>query len=170
MVTQLTRVLTVGALLLLPAVLRADKKIDDTVAKAVSQLEKNRDAKDEPLKNADKLAKDTANPEALLGAARIYVAVGKLDEAKKAASAAAAITSAAPEVRAQVLSQLAAIELRAGSGQDALTHAQEAAKLSQAPEVIATLANAQARVSQRSQRAQDVGGPRQGRPHQLGCA
>jgi superkiller protein 3 len=148
MVTQLTRVLTVGALLLPAAIALADKKIDDTVAKAVSQLEKNRDAKDEPLKSADKLMKDGAsNPEALLGAARIYAAVGKLDEAKKAATAAAAITSATPEVRAQVLTQLANLDLRAGTGKDALAHAQEAANLSKAPEVIATLANAQARVS-----------------------
>jgi tetratricopeptide (TPR) repeat protein len=146
MVTKLTRFLTAGVLLL-PAVARADKKIDDTVAKAIGQLEKNRDAKDEPLKNAEKLAKDGAsNPEALLGAARIYLAVGKLDEAKKEAAAAAGIPSAPPELHAQALSQLASIELRAGAGKDALDHAQEAAKLSQTPEVMATLASAQARV------------------------
>jgi tetratricopeptide (TPR) repeat protein len=146
MVTQLTRVLTAG-LLLVPAVVRADKKIDDTVAKAIGQLEKNRDAKDEPLKNADKLAKDPG-AESQLGAARIYVAVGKLDEAKKAAAKAVEVSaSGTPELRAQALSYLSAVELRAGAGKDALAHAQEAAKLSQLPEILANLANAQSRVS-----------------------
>src|SRR5688500_4156319 len=129
MVTKLTRVVMAG-LILLPALAGADKKIDDAVAKAFGQIDRNKDILDEPLKIADKLAKET-NAEAQLGAARIYARTGKLDLAAGAARKAVELSaSATPELRAQTLDQLAQLELRVASGQDALAHAQEAAKLS----------------------------------------
>jgi len=146
MVTQLTRVLTAG-LLLVPAIVRADKKVDETVAKAIGQLEKNRDAKDEPLRKRRKLAKD---PGAEIPARRgpDLRRRRQAGRGQKAAAKAVEVSaSGTPELRAQALSSLAAIELRAGAGKDALAHAQEAAKLSQLPEILANLANAQSRVS-----------------------
>jgi tetratricopeptide (TPR) repeat protein len=145
MVTKLTRVVMAG-LVLLPALAGADKKIDDAVAKAFGQIDKNRDILDDALKIADKLAKET-NAEAQLGASRIYAKAGKLDlsiaSGRKAVELSAAAT---PELRAQTLDQLAQLELRVASGKDALAHAQEAAKLSPMPDILATLARAQAKV------------------------
>jgi tetratricopeptide (TPR) repeat protein len=145
MVTALTRALTIGVLLL-PGLLLADKKVDDTVAKAIGQIDKDRENIDEPLKNAEKLAKDQT-AEAQLGASRIYLRAGKLDLAAATAKKAVELSaSAAPEVRAQALDQLAQLELRISNGKDALAHAQEAAKLAQTPDILATLARAQAKV------------------------
>lgn len=147
MVTLLRRVLTV-ALLALPVLVYADKKVDETVAKALGQLEKNRENTTDPITAADKLAKEATSVDSQLGAARIYAHAGKLDEGLAAARKASELSaSATPEVRAQILNQLAALELRVGTSKDALAHAQEAAKLSQAPEILATLVRAQVKVS-----------------------
>lgn len=145
MVTALTRALTIGVLLL-PGLAFADKKVDDTVAKAIGQIDKDRENIDDALRNAEKLAKDQTT-DAQLGASRIYLRGGKLDLATATAKKAVELSaSVAPEVRAQALDQLAQLDLRISNGKDALAHAQEAAKLSQTPEILATLARAQAKV------------------------
>jgi tetratricopeptide (TPR) repeat protein len=122
---------------------RADKKTDEAVQKAFAQIEAGKF--DDALKSAEKLGRDAKKPDALVASSRILARVGKLEDAlMRARASVEASAAAAPAVRGRALENLAALELRIGTGKDALAHAQEAAKLD--PAATATLARAQARV------------------------
>jgi tetratricopeptide (TPR) repeat protein len=129
-------------LLLLPASARSESKVDQTVRKAVELIDKGK--VDEALQSIEKLQKETG-AEAQLGVSKVLTRAGKLDEALAAARKSTESPSSPAELRGQALAQLAALELRVGSSRDALAHAQEATKLSTAPETQATYIRAWAR-------------------------
>jgi tetratricopeptide (TPR) repeat protein len=133
---------SVLVLLLVAAPARAaESKVDQAVKKAYEAVDKGK--ADEAQKTAEKMLKD-GKPEDLTGASRVFARLGKLDDAI-AASRKAAASPSTGEIRAQVLAQLASMELRVGSGRDALAHAREAKGLSTSPEVQAAYIRSLAR-------------------------
>jgi tetratricopeptide (TPR) repeat protein len=128
---------------LLAGPLRADKRVDDAVAKAEEQIAKGR--ADEAVKTIQKL---TSQPsaEAFTAAARLQVRMGKVEEA--AASAAKAVElagSAAPEAKAAAYATLSGLDLLRGTGRDAAANAQKAVEAQASPVALAALAHAQVR-------------------------
>ena len=124
-----------------------DKRVDDAVGRAESQLEKGR--ADEAVKTMQKVAGQVPGPESQAALARIQEKAGLFDEAAASAAKAVEMSSgAAPEVRAAALATLAALDLSRGSTADALKHAQEAAQLLPNGTTLAVLARAQARAQQ----------------------
>lgn len=83
---------------------RADKKLDDAVAKAETQLARGKE--DEAVRILQKAASQAPrDPEAPQALARMFLRLGKLDEAGMALGKAGELASAAqPNVRARVLS------------------------------------------------------------------
>jgi superkiller protein 3 len=137
-------VLLIAACGLLAAPLRADKRVDDAVAKAEDQLQKGKF--DEALKTVQKLVSQPS-PEAYTAAARLQVRMGKVEEA--AASAAKAVElagSATPDVKAAALATLSQMDLLRGTGKDALANAHKAVEAAATPVALAALARAQVRV------------------------
>jgi tetratricopeptide (TPR) repeat protein len=130
------------ALLLVPVTVRAgESKVDQAVKKAYEAIDKGK--ADDAQKAAEKMLKD-GKPEDLTGASRVLARLGKLDDAI-AASRKAAAGASSGEIRAQVLAQLASMELRVGSGREALAHSREAKGLSTSPEVQAAYIRSLAR-------------------------
>lgn len=130
-----------------PATAWADKRVDDAVARAESQLAKGKP--DEAVKTMQKVASQVPGPESQAALARIQEKAGLIEEAAASAAKAVEVSSgAAPEARAVALATLAGLDLSRGSGADALTHAQEAAQLQPNAMTLATLARAQARAQQ----------------------
>jgi len=125
---------------------RADKKLDDAIAKADAQLAKGKD--DEAVKILQKAASQAAgDPEPFLALARIFQKMGRLDEAAKALGDAGVVGSgAAPNVRARVLAARSSFALRTGNGADALALARQAAEAAAGADSLAALARAQARL------------------------
>jgi tetratricopeptide (TPR) repeat protein len=141
--TLATLTLIAAAFTLSSAPARAASKIDETEQKANGLLDKGK--VEDAIKAIDKLQKD-ASPEAQVAASRIFNRAGKVDDALHAAQSAQQSAAAAPaDLRARVLAQLAAVELRNASSLDALAHAEAAAKLAQSPEILTTLVLARAR-------------------------
>jgi tetratricopeptide (TPR) repeat protein len=136
----------VAALVLaVPAIAAADKKIDDAVAKAESQIAKGRN--DDAEKTLEKLVQQVPTAEAHAERARIQLRLGNTDGAGLSASEAAKLLpTASGESKARALATLALVDLERGSGKDAVTHVQEASTLSATPATLAILARAQARV------------------------
>jgi tetratricopeptide (TPR) repeat protein len=123
----------------------ADKKIEDAVAKAESQIAKGQVEQAE--KNMQKLAQQMGTADAYAALARVEIRAGNMDAAAAAADQAGKLAaSATPEVKGDVYSTLALLDLQRGSGKDAVAHAQEAVTAAPSPATLATLANAQARV------------------------
>jgi tetratricopeptide (TPR) repeat protein len=124
-----------------------DKRVDDAVARAESQLEKGRT--DEAVKTMQKVAGQVPGPESQSALARIQEKAGLFEEAAASAAKAVELSSAAaPEVRAAALATLAGLDLSGGSTADALKHAQEAAQVLPNAATLAVLARAQARAQQ----------------------
>ncbi len=143
---RLTRMLPVLALgvCLAPAV-RADKRLDQAVAKAEAQLAKGRqeDAVEILRKAAAKSARD---PLASLALAGMLARVGRLGEVAPAlVEAGARATGAPPQVRARVLAARSAFALRAGTTQEALSFARQAVAAETGAPGLAALARALAR-------------------------
>jgi tetratricopeptide (TPR) repeat protein len=133
-------------LIALPA-LAADRRVDEAYARAEQQIERGR--VDEALKTMQKVVGQVPGPESQAALARIQERAGRLDEAMASAAKAVQLASGAPaDARAAALSTAAALELKRGSGADALTHAQEAAQLQPNADTLALLARAQARTRQ----------------------
>ena len=123
----LTRTLVVLALgLCLAPTARADKRLDQALAKAEAQLVKGKE--DEAVKILQKAASQApADAEAQLALAQMLARVGRLADAASAFGAAVERASAAAAgVRARVLAARSAFALRAGTTQDALTFARQA--------------------------------------------
>jgi tetratricopeptide (TPR) repeat protein len=134
-------------LIMFAPVASADKRVDDAVARAESQLKKGQDT--EAIKTMQKVVSQVPGAESQAALARIQEKAGLLDDA--AASAAKAVelaASATPDVRASALAMRAGLDLRMGSGADALKHAQEAAQAQPTATTLAVLARAQARAQQ----------------------
>ncbi len=141
---KITYALAALALLATPAL--ADQKLDEAMAKAEDQLQKGKT--DEALKTAQKFADQNASSvEARLFLGRIQERLGLLDEAAATITKAVEMAaSAPPNVRAQAYAARAMIELKRGSGRDAVAHAQEAVKADASAVALAALAHAEARV------------------------
>jgi Tfp pilus assembly protein PilF len=124
---------------------RADKKLDEAVARAEAQLAKGKAAEAvKVLQDAAKKARRDAEPQ--LALARLLLRLGRLDEAEAALARAGELgASAPPAVRSRVLAERSAFALRAGSVEDALKQAREAVAAAASPESLAALARAQAR-------------------------
>lgn len=134
-----------AALMLAIPAAAADKKVDDAVAKAESQIAKGRT--DDAEKTMEKLVQQVPTAEAHAQRARIQMRLGNHDGAgASAAEAVKLIASAAPDAKGRALATIAVLDLEHGSGKDAVAHAQEAATLAATPANLAILARAQARV------------------------
>ena len=124
----------------------ADKKLDDAVAKAESMAEKGKP--EEAVKVIQKVAEQSNSPEAYVALARFQQRYGSLDDTQTAVTKAVDLSkAAAPDVQAESLASASALDLTRGTGQDALKHAEEAAKAApNSGTALAALARAQARV------------------------
>jgi tetratricopeptide (TPR) repeat protein len=138
--TKLTRTVAIGLWGLTAPLLAQTSKVDQTVNKALAQIDANKPEK--AIEMADKLAKE-GTAEALLGAARILKHAGKLEEAAANIEKARA-AQAAPEIRSRVLAHSAELHVLRGTAKDAVAHAREAVELQQTAESLAMLARAQA--------------------------
>jgi len=127
---------------------RADKKLDDAVAKAEAQLAKGKE--DEAVKILQKAASQAPrDPEPQLALARLFVKLGKLDETGKALEKAGELASGAPpNVRARILAARSTFALRAGTARDALALARQAVEAEAGADSLAALARAQARLGE----------------------
>jgi tetratricopeptide (TPR) repeat protein len=136
----------VPALILCLAVpARADKRLDEAVAKAEAQLAKGRE--DEAVKILQKAAtRAPRDAEAQLALGTLLARLGKLDEAEVAFGKAGELAPAAPpRVRARVLAGRSAFALRAGTSGESLELARTAVATEAGAESLAALARAQAR-------------------------
>jgi tetratricopeptide (TPR) repeat protein len=132
------------ALVAVPAY--ADKKLDDAVAKAESQVEKGKP--EEALKGIQKVAEQSNTAEAYLALARFQQRLASPDEVQASVTRAVELsTSASPEMRAEALAASSGVNLTQGTGKDALARAEEAVKAApNSGTALAALARAQARV------------------------
>ncbi|MGE0452675.1 MAG: tetratricopeptide repeat protein [Vicinamibacteria bacterium] len=131
------------AAVLVAAPAHADKKLDDTIAKAEEQVQKGR--AEEGLKNLQKLVSQMNTAEAWIALARFQRRIGNMDDALESAKKASQVATA-PADKATALVGLASFDLLIGTGRDALAHAQEAVNLQASVESLSALARAQARL------------------------
>ena len=134
--------LTLGA----AAPARADKRLDEVVARAESFLAKGKE--DEAVKVLQKAAAQAPrDPEAQIALGQVLATTGKLDEAAAAFGRAGDLAPAAPVgVRARVLAARSAFALRAGTARDALAFARQAVEAEPGAEALGALARAEARL------------------------
>jgi tetratricopeptide (TPR) repeat protein len=151
MVGRMLPALLLALSVVLPA--RADKRLDEAVAKAEAQLVKGKQA--EAVKILQKAASQApSDPEAQLALARILLRAGQRDEAAVAFGKARELApAAAASARARVLAGVSAFELRAGTAREALALARLATEAEASGEPLAALARAQARLSDPAARA-----------------
>jgi tetratricopeptide (TPR) repeat protein len=120
----------------------ADKRLDDALAKAAGQLEK--DQADNALKTLQKVL---SPPEAHLALARLQLQAGKLDEAGQTLDKAVELAAGgAPAVRAQALAEQSRYKLRTGTAGEALAAAEAAVQAESNAASLAAKAVAQARL------------------------
>jgi tetratricopeptide (TPR) repeat protein len=124
----------------------ADKRLDEAVKKAEAQLARSKEA--EAVKLLQKAASQAPrDPEPPLALARMYLRLAKLDEAGKALATAGELAGAAPlPVKARVRAMQSGFALRAGTAGEALGFARQAVEAQAAPESLAALARAEARL------------------------
>jgi superkiller protein 3 len=124
---------------------RADKRLDEAVAKAEAQLAKGKP--DEAVKILEKaVSRSPRDPEAPLALARLFLRFGRLDEAGAAlAKAGDLAASAPPTVRARVLAARSDFALRTGPVHEAMELARRAVEAEPAAGSLTALARAQAR-------------------------
>jgi tetratricopeptide (TPR) repeat protein len=135
-------VLLTAACGLLAWPLRADKKLDDAVAKAEEQIAKGK------VEDAAKTIQKMLQPptaEGHVAAARLQLRMGKYEEAAATAAAGVQAAGATPEAKSAALASLSSLDLVRSSGAEALKHAQEAVAAAPTPAALAALARAQAR-------------------------
>ena len=126
---------------------RADKKVDDAIARADQQLQRGHP--EEGVKTLQRLAEQAPSAEAYAALARFQWKVGDAEGAGKSAGKAQELSaSAPPPVRSEVLANVSGLTLRRGPGKEALAHAQEAVKAQETPSSLAALARAQVRTQQ----------------------
>jgi tetratricopeptide (TPR) repeat protein len=125
---------------------RADKKLDDAVAKAEAQLAKGKE--DEAVKILQKAAAQAPkDAEPQMALAQLLTRLGKLDEANGALARAGELsTSSSPAVKARVLAARSSMALRTGKAGEAMALAQQAVQAEGGANSLAALARAQARM------------------------
>ena len=150
------------ALSLAPLPARADKKLDEAVAKAEAQLAKGKDVEAIGILEKE-VSRAKTDPEPPLALASVLVRLGRLDQAAAALGTAGERAASAPAaVKGRVRTIQSAFALRAGTVAEAVEYAQEAVEASPGPESLAALARAQARDGVRgaretAERAVDAG-------------
>ncbi len=123
---------------------RADKKLDDAIAKAEDQVAKGKP--EEAVKTLQKAASQAPGSEAQVALCNLQAKLGNFDEATAAcASAKNASAGEAPATKAQSLAAVASYHLAVGTAKDALAAAQAAAEAQATPESLSVLARAQVR-------------------------
>ncbi len=143
---MLTRVLPALALgLFVASAVHADKRLDESLAKAEAQLAKGK--QDEAVKILQKAASQAPRgPLAQLALAQMLARLGRLAEAAPAFAEAVQRASAAPSaVRARVLAARSGFALRAGTSQEALAFARQAVEAEAGADTLGALARALAR-------------------------
>lgn len=129
---------------LLAGPLRADKRVDDAVAKAEDQIRKGK--VEEAVKTIQKLISQPS-AEAFTAAARLQLRLGKVEEAAASAAKAGELAgSATPDVKAAAFATLSQLDLLRGSGRDAVANAEKAVQAQGSAAALAALARAQARM------------------------
>ncbi|MFI5007357.1 MAG: tetratricopeptide repeat protein [Solirubrobacterales bacterium] len=145
---MLVRILTALALAAVTAApARADKRLDEAVAKAEAQLAKGKEA--EAIKILQKAAAQASkDPEAQIALGQFMETLGKLDEAGAAFGRAGELATGAPAgARARTQARRSAFALRAGTAKDALAFARLAVDAEPAGvDALAALARAEARL------------------------
>jgi tetratricopeptide (TPR) repeat protein len=139
--------LTLAALFSLAALpARADKRLDEAVAKAEAQLAKGKEA--DAIKILEKeVSRAKGDPEPPLALATMLLRLGRLDEASAALhTAGERAKNAPPAARARVLTSQSAFALRWGLADEALAFGRQAVEASAGPESLAALARAEARL------------------------
>lgn len=122
----------------------ADRKIDEAVEKAHEQLQKGKP--EDALRTMNKLVEQSPTAEAYLALGRFQEHMGSFDDAAASLNKAKQLGASAPAaVRADVLTALAAFDLRQGTGADALAHGRLAVEVAATSASLAVLARAQAR-------------------------
>ena len=104
-------------------VIAADKRVDDAIARAESQLAKGKP--DEAVKTMQKVAGQVPGAESQAALARIQEKAGLVEEAAASAAKAVEMSSGASPTPRLALPTLAGRDLSRGSGADALKHAEE---------------------------------------------
>ena len=132
----------VVSLTALPA--RADKRLDQAVAKAEAQLAKGKEAEAVEILEKE-VSRAKSDPEPPLALATMLLRLGRLDEASAALHAAGErAEKAPPAVRARVRTSQSAFALRWGLADEALAFARQAVEAASGPESLAALARAEA--------------------------
>ena len=138
--------MALAALGLLAGPVLADKKLDEALSKAESQLEKGR--ADEALKGLQKTVSQAASSEGYVILSRFQARLGSAEHLEAAAAAAvkAVELATAPDAKVDALANQVSFDLTRGSSREALTHAEAAAKVQETPASLAALARAQTRI------------------------
>ena len=135
---------SVALLALLASPARADKKLDDAVAKAEDQVAKGKP--EEAVKTLQKAAAQTPGSEGQVALCNLQAKLGNFDEATAACAKAKDLSATEPAAtKAASLAAVASYHLSLGAAKDALAAAQAAAQAQETPEALATLARAQVR-------------------------
>lgn len=140
-----TIAMALAALGLLAGPVLADKKLDEALSKAESQLGKGR--ADEALKSLQKAVSQAASSEGYVILSRFEARLGSAEHLEAAAKSAAEGVRLATtaDAKAEALANLVAFDLVRGSSAEALAHAEEAVKALETPVSLAAKARAQAR-------------------------
>jgi tetratricopeptide (TPR) repeat protein len=131
---------------LLASPARADKKLDDAVAKAEDQVAKGKP--EDAVKTLEKATSQSPGSESQVALGNLQAKLGNFDEATAAYAKAKELSAAEPPAtKAATLSAVASYHLSVGTAKDALAAAQGAVEAQSSPEALAALARAQVRTN-----------------------
>jgi superkiller protein 3 len=137
-------VVSVAVLGLLASTARADKRLDEAIAKAEDQLRKGRP--EEAVNTLEKAAAQTPGSEGQVALGNLQARLGNFDEASAAFAKASQLTAGeAPTTQASTLAAVASYNLSAGTAAAALEAARKAVETQASVATLAVLARAQAR-------------------------
>jgi tetratricopeptide (TPR) repeat protein len=135
---------SVAMLSLIASPARADKKLDEAVAKAEDQVAKGRP--EEAVKTLQKAVAQTPGSEGQVALCNLQAKLGNFDEATAACAKAKDASATEPAAtKAATLSAVASYHLAVGTAKDALAAAQSAAEAQPTPDSLSVLARAQVR-------------------------
>ena len=139
-----TALVAVTVFALLASTARADKRLDEAIAKAEDQVLKGRP--EEAVKTVQKAAAQTPGSEGQVALGNLQAKLGNLEEASAAFAKANQLTAGeAPTIRACTLVAVASYNLSVGTAAAALEAAQKAVEAQATPATLAVLARAQIR-------------------------
>jgi tetratricopeptide (TPR) repeat protein len=135
---------SVALLGLIASPARADKKLDEAVAKAEDQVAKGKP--EDAVKTLQKAATQTPGSEGQVALGNLQAKLGNFDEATAAYAKAKELSATEPAAtKAASLSAVASYHLAVGTAKDALAAASAAAEAQPTPESLSALARAQVR-------------------------